>query len=122
MTTQEAKIKIFNFIIHAEIGTYTCLYAPAKAVITISNLLDQIEGLTKYRAYKALHELKDEGMIMYTSQGNPDVISYGETPELVCEAAPPTNGYALTIFAFNTEEWKRAYDDWNESLKEWAEK
>ena len=96
MTLEEAKEKIFKTIINCQISTHTSLYAPNEAVITIGNLIDLIDGLTKYKARKALKILRDDGFICYKSQGCPAIVSYGEYAELVCDAAPPINGYAIT--------------------------
>lgn len=121
MTQEDAVKRIYEFIISGEIGSYECTYARSRAVITISNMVDQIEDLTKYRARKALKELIDRGVIEYTSQGNPAVESYGEYRELVYDAAPPTNGYALTKDGFNSPEYHTAYKEWCDGLKRWAE-
>ena len=120
MTLEEAKEKIFKTIINCQISTYTSLYAPDEAVITIGNLIDLIDGLTKYKARKALKILRDDGFICYKSQGCPAIVSYGEYAELVYDAAPPINGYALNKKAYDTEEWKTAYNDWCKSMEEWA--
>lgn len=121
MKTDEAKKEILDAIMGCEISTYTAMYAPDKAVVSISNLLTLIDGLTKYRARIALRELITEGMIKYTSQGCPAIESCGEYRELVCDARPPINGYCLTKKAFNSEPWRNVYSDWCKSMKEWAE-
>lgn len=120
MTEREAKEKIFSMLISCEISTYTAMYAPDRAVVPISNILACIDGLTKYRARKALKELISDGVICYTSQGCPAIVSYGEYTELVADTAPPINGYCLTKKGFETEEWKQAYAQWNKSMEEWA--
>lgn len=120
MTTEEAKEKIFDVLISCEIGSYTTLYAPDKAVIRISNILQLIDGLTLYRARKALKLLIKDEIVEYVSQGCPNVISYGEYPELVFEAGPPINGYALTKQGFKSEEFQQAYKEWEKSMAEWA--
>lgn len=120
MTESEAKEKIFSMLISCEISTYTAMYAPDRAVVPISNILACIDGLTKYRARKALKELISDGVICYTSQGCPAIVSYGEYTELVADAAPPINGYCLTKKGFETEGWKQAYAQWNKSMEEWA--
>ncbi len=114
-----AKERVLQSIIHAEIGSYMATYAPSPAVLPISNIMS-LTGLTKYGARKALRELQRDGVIYYTSQGCPAIISYGECPELVYEARPPINGYALTKEGFHTPQWIDAYEDWNRSLAEWA--
>ncbi len=120
MTDSEARNRIFSTLISCEISTYTAMYAPDRAVVPISNLLSLVDGLTKYRARKALRQLIQDGVICYTSQGCPAIVSYGEYQELVAEAAPPINGYCLTKKGFETTEWKQAYKDWEKSMEEWA--
>ena len=119
MNLEEAKNSVLNNLISAEIGSYTCTYAPDRAVIAISNLVS-LTGLTKYGCRKACKALIEDGMIEYTSQGCPAIVSYGEVPELVCDARPPINGYALTKKAFESERWKQAYEEWNKSMEDWA--
>lgn len=120
MTDSEARNRIFSTLISCEISTYTAMYALDRAVVPISNLLSLIDGLTKYRARKALRQLIQDGVICYTSQGCPAVVSHGEYRELISEAAPPVNGYALTEKGFNTNEWHQAYAQWEKSMEEWA--
>lgn len=121
MYDETVKDRIFNIIIGCEIGSYTSLYAPDRAVISISNLLYLLGDVTKYSARQALKRLIADGLIEYTSQGCPAVVSYGEVPELVADAAPPINGYALTKKGFETTEWKQAYKEWCKSMEEWAD-
>ena len=119
ITFEQAKEKVLNTIISCEIGSYMTNYAPDKAVITISNIMS-LTGLTRYGARKALKALQQEGLVYYTSQGCPAVVSYGEYTELVCEAGPPINGYALTKEGFRSRQWLDAYESWNKSMGEWA--
>ena len=114
-----AKERVLQSIIDAEIGSYMATYALSPAVLTISNIMD-LTGLTKYGASKALRELQKDGVIYYTSQGCPAIVSCGECPELVYEARPPINGYALTKEGFHTSQWIDAYEDWERSMAEWA--
>jgi len=120
MTNDEAKI--FGVLINCQISTYTALYAPEEAVVTISNILSLTEGMSKYRARKALRSLKEQGVICYKSQGCPAIVSYGEVPELVADAAPPINGYCLTDEGYESAEFKDAYKAWEKSMAEWAER
>lgn len=120
MTTDEAKDKILSTLMSCEISLYTTLYAPDTAVVSISNLMALIPGLTKYRARLAIKELMQEGMVRYTSQGHPAIESFGEYRELVCDAMPPTNGYALTKQAFESDTWKSVKTEWEKSMEEWA--
>lgn len=123
MTTEEAKYKIFSTIISCEISLYTALYTPDKAVVPISNIISLIDGLTKYRARLALKELINEDLLYYTSQGCPALLSPSTElhyAELIDDAHPPINGYALTKKAFESQQWKEAYSSWNKSMEDWA--
>jgi len=120
MTDWEVREKIFALLINCQISTYNAMYAPARAVVPISNILSLLPCVTKYGARKALKALINDGLVCYRSQGRSAVVSYGEVPELVADAAPPINGYALTKKVFETPEWKQAYKDWEKSMEEWA--
>lgn len=120
MIDWEVREKIFSLLINCEISTYTSMHAPDRAVVPISNILSLLPGVTKYGARKALKALINDGLVCYTSHGCPAVVSYGEVPELVADAAPPINGYALTEKGFETPEWKQAKRDWEKSMEEWA--
>ena len=120
MFDETVKDRIFQILISCEISTYTSLHAPDRAVVSISNILDMLGNVTKYGARQALKRLMADGLVEYTSQGCPAVISYGEVPELIADAAPPINGYSLTKKGFETPEWKQAYKEWNKLMEEWA--
>lgn len=120
MFDETVKDRIFQILISCEISTYTSLYAPDRAVVSISNILDLLGNVTKYGARQALKRLMADGLVEYTSQGCPAVISYGEVPELIADAAPPINGYCLTKKGFETPAWKQANKEWNKSMEEWA--
>lgn len=117
--TETAK-QILETIIGCEISTYEYTYGPDEAVVTISNLLTLHKGMTKYRVRKALKEIMTEGLICYKSQGCPAIVSYGECPELICDARPPINGYALTEKGCKSNEYKEAYAKWCKSLEVWV--
>lgn len=120
MITEADKIQILQTLINGEFGLATTMYAPDRAVISISNLLSLNPGWTKYRMRMVLKALMADGLIEYTSQGHPAIESCGEYRELVCEALPPTNGYALTSKAYNTPIWVTMQKDFENSLEEWA--
>ena len=120
MCNETVKDRIFHQLIWCEIGTYISLYGPDRAVVTISNLLYLLGNVTKYSARQALKMLIADGLVEYTSQGCPAVMSYSEVPELIADAAPPINGYALTKKGFETPEWRQAYKEWCKSMEEWA--
>ncbi len=115
----EYAIKIFSCIISCEISTYEHTYGPDKAVVPISDLVHMLKW-TKYRARKALNELRELDLIEYTSQGRPALVSYGEIAELICEAQPPINGYALTEKGFQSDLYKQKHAKWEKDLEEWA--
>ena len=108
LTLDEIKQKLFKHIIGCEFATYESCYSPGWAVVPISTLMSFEPGISKYKMRKALKELIAEGVIEYTTQGRPAIESIGEYTELVCEAGPPINGYALTKAGFESDEYKEA--------------
>ena len=117
----EDSIKVLSCIMSCEISLYTAFYAPDKAVVPISNIISLLKW-TKYRVRKSLKELRELGLIEYTSQGCPAIVSYGSEsyPELIDDARPPINGYALTKKAFESELWKERYSEWRKGMEEWS--
>lgn len=116
----EFEEQILKAIISCEISTYTCSYAPEKVVVTTSNLATLLEW-TKYKVRKALRGLMAIGYVEYISQGCPAVESNTENGrELICEAQPPINGYTLTELGFSTTQFRAAYEAWNKSMEQWA--
>lgn len=120
MYDSKVRDRIFNLLVSCQIGTNMHTYAPDIAVVSISNIVSLLGDVTKYHARNALKSLIADGLVYYTSQGRPAVVSYGEVTELICDAAPPINGYALTKKAYQSGEYKQAYADWEKSLEEWA--
>lgn len=120
MTLDEIKQKLFKHILGCEFATYELCYAPDCAVVPISSLMLFEPGISKYKMRKALKELISDGVIEYTSQGRPAIESIGEYTELVCEAAPPINGYALTKAGFESNEYKEASERRDRAYREWA--
>ncbi len=118
--TEDAS-KVLRCVMSCEISLYTACYTPDKAVVPISNIVNLLKW-TKYRVRKALKELRELELIEYTSQGCPAIVSYGAEsyPELIDDAHPPINGYALTKKAFESELWKERYSEWSKSMEEWA--
>lgn len=110
---------ILKIMCSAEIGTYTQLYGPDQAVLPISFFTTPLTW-TKYRIKKALKGLISIGYVKFTSQGRPAIVSYGEVPELVCEAKPPVNGYTLTESAFKTPIWRKMYAEWEADMAKLA--
>ena len=120
MYDESVKARIFDILISCEIGTYMSLHAPDRAVVSISNIVALLGDVTKYGARQALKRLIADGLVEYISQGCPKIMSYGEVPELIADAAPPINGYCITKKGFETPEWKQAYKEWNKTMEEWA--
>ena len=112
---------VFLVFCHAEIGSYMIPYAPDRVVVSTKEIAHILKW-TEYKTRKAIKELVSRGWIERASCGNPAVMSYGEVPELMFDAEPPKNGYALTKAGFQTELWKTAYAGWCKSLEELANK
>ena len=117
----ELKQRVLSHIVHAELATYESVYAPSRGVITISNLMMFEPTATKYGMRKVLKELIADGLIEYTSEGCPAIESIGEYHELICDAAPPINGYALTKKGFECETWLKASQQWEDNLRRMCE-
>lgn len=116
----EFEENVLNTIISCEISTYTCCYAPEKAVVTIGNLAKLLK-CSRYKVRKALKALMAIGYIEYTSQGRPAIESNTENGyEMVCEALPPINGYALTKLGYDTFQFREAQEEFNKLLEKWA--
>ena len=112
--------KLLKTIIDCEISLYTCSYAPPKAVVSTGNLA-KLLNCSKYKARKGLKELLAAGYIEYTSQGQPAIESNTENGyELISEAGPPINGYALTESGFQTKQFKEALKRFDEAMEKWA--
>lgn len=120
MLDSEVRERIFDLLISCQISTYMCTYAPDIAVVSVGDVVSLLKNVSKYQARKALKSLIADGLVYYTSQGRPAVVSCGEVPELITDAATPINGYALTEKGFQSEEYKKAYEEWERSLAEWA--
>lgn len=113
------ELKVFRCFANAEISTYMSMHSPSRAVISTKDIATSC-GLSVYKTRKIIKSLVDKGLVERASCGCPAVVSCGEICELVCEAMPPLNGFALTKKAFETEKWKEMYEDWKKSLTEWA--
>ena len=113
----EFEEKVLKEIISCEIGTYTCCYAPERAVVSIGNLASLL-NCTKYKVRKAIKGLLAIGYVEYTSQGRPAIESNTENGyELICEALPPINGYALTELGFSTIQFREAKISFDKSME-----
>lgn len=123
MTDEEVRERILDCIINCEMSLVFAPYAPAFAVVPISNILYLIDGLTRYKARKALKQLKKEGLIEYASQGQPAIFSQSAEsyPELIDEARPPINGYSLTKKGRNTETYKKKLKELENDMEKFFE-
>jgi len=113
------EIAVFQCIANCEVSSYTTTYSPERVVVSTGDIA-KMNQWTKYRTRKAIKGLVEKGLIERASCGCPAVVSYGEYTELVCEARPPMNGYAITKKGFQNEMWKNIYDLWCRSMEEWA--
>ena len=117
----EFEKKVFDVIIKCEISTYTSCYAPERAVVTTNYIVKKLNS-TKFKVRKVLKQLSAVGYIEYTSQGRPAIVSNTEDGyELICEALPPINGYALTESGFSTQQFRHELDSFNEDLRKMVE-
>lgn len=112
---------VFNRIASCEISAYCTMYSPDRIVVSTGDLARMLKWTT-YRTRKAIRGLVARGLIERASCGNPAVVSYGECPELIYDAMPPTNGFAITEQGFKCDEWRAIYTDWERSLADWANK
>lgn len=110
---------VFYTIGSCQLSSYCIPYPPKRVVVSTGNIA-KLHLWSKYRVRKAIKGLVEKGLIERASCGNPAVESCGEYRELVCDAAPPTNGFAITPEGFKCEQWKDMYDMWCKSLEEWA--
>lgn len=118
--TNDEKI-VFNRIANCEVSSYSIPYPPDRVVVSTGEIA-KMASWSKYRVRKAIKGLVEKGLIERASCGCPAVESYGEYRELVCDAMPPKNGYAITKSGFKSKDWKDIYSEWTKSMKEWANK
>ena len=76
--------------------------------------------LSKYKVIQTIHLLREDGLVKRASMGCPAQVSVGEYNELICEAAPPVNGWALTKKGYASAEYKTAETEYINGLAEWA--
>lgn len=123
----EVAEKVLNIICKCEVSLYETLYGPKFAVVPISNIhllligINKYKNISRYAVKKALKELVAEGLIYYTSQGCPAIESFdGESYELIDDAHPPINGYALTGAGYKSEMFNQVRAAWNEAIEKLA--
>lgn len=76
--------------------------------------------LSKYKVIQNIHLLREDGLVKRASMGCPAQVSRGEYEELICDAAPPVNGWALTKKGYASAEYKVAEAEYLNGLAEWA--
>lgn len=77
-------------------------------VVSTQNLAEFC-GLTKYRARKAIRQLRDLGFVWRTTYGCPAVVYESESGlDTWCDARPPLNGFGLTAKGYNSATSRRA--------------
>lgn len=113
------EIATFYTIGNCQLSSYCTPYPPKRVVVSTGDIA-KMHLWSKYRTRKAIKGLVERGLIERASCGNPAVESCGEYRELVYDAAPPTNGFAITPEGFKSEQWKDMYDMWCKSMEEWA--
>ena len=112
---------VFNCIANCEVSSYSIPYSPDRVVVSTGEIAKMCLW-SKYRVRKAIKRLVEKGLIERASCGCPAVESCGEYRELVYDAMPPKNGYAITKVGFKCEDWKDIYSEWTKSMEEWANK
>ncbi|MCM1328398.1 MAG: hypothetical protein NC253_03070 [Ruminococcus sp.] len=105
--------KVFRVICKFSHNFYGISVFPAK-------LISERVGMSKYKTIKILHDLRNNGLVKRASQGCPAQFSHGEVEELICEDAPPINGWALTPKARKTIGYMDAEKEYLKGLAEWA--
>lgn len=93
--------KVLEFFCKAEI------YSFGECSVISSKTISEQLNISRYKALQAIKMLVSSGFLEKASQGRPAVESFGEYRELVCEAMPPINGYALTKKARNCPTYNR---------------
>lgn len=88
-------------------------------VITTKSIINST-GLSRYKVIQNIHLLREDGLVKRASMGLPAQVSGGEYKELICEAAPPLNGWALTKHGYASVEYKAAESEFLKGLEEWA--
>lgn len=110
---------VFNRIANCVVSSYSIPYPPDRVVVSTGEIAKMVSW-SKYRVRKAIKGLVEKGLIERASCGCPAVESCGEYRELVYDAMPPKNGYAITAAGFQSKDWKDVYSMWTKSMEEWA--
>lgn len=71
-----------------------------------SKQLAERTGLDRCKVVQVLHYWRDEGIVERASMGCPAQFTGGEYDEMICDAAPPINGWSLTEKGRETDAYK----------------
>ena len=107
------KEKVLRAICAASNNTYGI------EVVKTKYIMDRTK-LSKYKVIQNIHLLREDGLVKRASMGCPAQVSRGEYEELICDAAPPVNGWALTKKGYASAEYKAAEAEYLNGLAEWA--
>ncbi len=112
-TDREKVLKQISSLDFALCNLFDLRVLPAQSIANATEM-------SKYKVLKILHELRDDGLVERASQGCPAQVSYGEITELICDAMPPLNGWALTAKGRETDVYKAVKDEFERGMEEWA--
>lgn len=88
-------------------------------VVTSKSIAERT-GLSRYKVLQVLNNFRSEGLVDRTSVGCPAQFTGGEYDEMICDAAPPLNGWALTAKGKETDAYKTSEKDYLDGLAEMA--
>lgn len=104
--------KVLRIISRIVVDYYDVYVISTKRIATIAKL-------SKYKTFKVLHELRDEGLVERASQC-PAQVSYGDVVELIGEAMPPINGWTITDKGRETSIYKVTEDEYKREMMKLA--
>ena len=105
-----------------DVFSYMCFidaYSLYDYVVSMSLLMKHF-SCTLYKVQKAVHSLRDIGLVENKCIGRPAVFSCGEITELEYDAQPPLHGFIITDNARKTDTYKQKVEDYNCSLADWV--
>lgn len=85
-----------------------------------SKHLAERTGLTRYKVLQVLNIFRSEGLVDRASMGCPTQFTGGEYDEMICDAAPPINGWSLTEKGRETDAYKASKKEYLDGLAELA--
>lgn len=111
---KENQEKVLQIMCKTELDIYGEIYVFSSREIAIR------AKMSRQNVIKILHELHNKGLVEKASQGCPAQVSCGEVTELICDAAPPKNGWSLTDKSRESSIYKAEQEKFNKSLEKWA--